>query len=131
MTWSFTQDMKEPRKMFNLFKERSKEHTFVWNKGKLKRIGNGDKTGFSVGWRESNSSLTVAYSLHSCDKGTVNKNNMTLWSLRRVFYRQGIVFQGNRKVSAKEGEIIPNNHVVCCFVFSCSVKSDFLRPCGL
>ena len=46
--------------MFNPFKERSKEHTFVWNKGKLKQIGNGDKTGFSVGWRESNSSLTVA-----------------------------------------------------------------------
>lgn len=45
--------MKEPRKMFNLFKERSKEHTFMWNKGKLKRIGNGDKTGFSLGWRES------------------------------------------------------------------------------
>ena len=39
--------------MFNLFKERSKEHTFMWNKGKLKRIGNGDKTGFSLGWRES------------------------------------------------------------------------------
>ena len=70
--------MKKPRKMFNLFKERSKEHTYVWNKGKLKQIGNGDKTGFSVGWRESNSSLTVAYSLHRCDKGTMNKNNTTI-----------------------------------------------------